>query len=128
MNLDFSSFYDVAILALRVIVAIVFFSSGRAHASDPQGRAKSIGLSPAATAVLGVAEILGAVMVAVGIFPRIGAMVLIFTMLGAIYKKIVVWKTGFYAEKGYGWHYDLILLCACLVVFALPGGIVLVIV
>jgi len=34
---------DVALLCLRLLVALVLFESGRRHASDPVGRAASIG-------------------------------------------------------------------------------------
>ena len=53
-------FSGVALLGLRLIVAAVFFESGRRHAGDPIGRAASIGLSPTVTRILGVAEMAGA--------------------------------------------------------------------
>jgi putative oxidoreductase len=43
-------------------------------------------------------------------------------MLGAMQKKIFVWHTGFYEEKGYGWHYDLLLMIGALVILATNGG------
>lgn len=100
----------------------MFFSSGKSHATHPVERGKSVGLSPAVTRFLGVSEILAAFSIAFGIFLQIGSIIIIITMLGAIQKKIFVWKTGFYEDKGYGWHYDLILLIAALVIFATNGG------
>ncbi|MEH6408792.1 MAG: DoxX family protein [Leeuwenhoekiella sp.] len=123
MLFDLSSLFDYAILALRIIVAIVFFSSGMGHIQKPEERGKSIGMPPSITVILGIAEVAGAISVAGGIYIQIGASLLICTMLGAIYKKIFVWKTGFYAEKGYGWHYDLILLLANLVFISNPGNL-----
>ena len=49
-------FSDVALLCLRLVVAMVFFESGRRHAGDPVGRAASIGASPGFTRVLGLGE------------------------------------------------------------------------
>ena len=122
MILDLSAFIPASLLLLRIIVAIVFFSSGKSHATDPVERGKSVGLSPSVTRFLGIAEIVAAFSIALGIFPQIGAAIVIVTMLGAIQKKIFVWKTGFYEDKGYGWHYDLILLIAALVIIATNGG------
>ncbi|SFI50781.1 DoxX family protein [Halpernia frigidisoli] len=122
MILDLTSLIPAALLLLRLIVAIVFFSSGKSHFTDPVERGKSVGLPPSVTRILGLAEILAAISLAFGIFPQIGALIIIFTMLGAIQKKIFVWKTGFYEDKGYGWHYDLIFLIAALVIISTNGG------
>jgi len=43
-------------------------------------------------------------------------------MLGAIQKKIFVWHTGFWGEKGNGWHYDLMLVVMNLVIMFTDGG------
>lgn len=122
MIFDLSFLIPAALLLLRIIVAIVFFSSGKSHFLHPVERGKSVGLSPSVTKFLGIAEIIAAVSVAFGIFPQIGALIIFITMLGAIQKKIFVWKTGFYEDKGYGWHYDLLFLIAALVIIATNGG------
>lgn len=119
-NLTFLT--PAALLALRIIVAIVFFSSGKGHATKPKERGESLGLSPTVTAIIGWVEIIAAIMIAFGIFAQIGALIIIFTMLGAIKMKLVDWKTGFYADEGYGWHYDVIFLAAALVILATSGG------
>ncbi len=43
-------------------------------------------------------------------------------MLGAIYKKIFVWNIGFWGNKTYGWHYDLMFVVMCLVIVFTNGG------
>ncbi len=113
---------DVGLLLLRLMVAVVFFSSGLSHLKDPVGRSKSIGASPAFTGFLGSAEVLGSIGVAFGILIQLAAIGLILIMLGAIQKKIFVWKTGFWGERGYGWHYDLMLLVMNLVIVVTGGG------
>jgi putative oxidoreductase len=115
-------FNDVALLALRLVVAVVFFESGRRHASDPVGRAASIGLSPGITRMLGWSEMAAALAVALGVLPQVAALVLMLVMLGAIQKKVFVWHTGFWGEQTYGWHYDLLLLVANLVILTTGGG------
>ena len=99
---------DWALLALRLMVAVVFFWSGLAHARHPKGRGQSIGLSPGLTLFTGIAEMAGALGVATGVLIQPAALGLILVMLGAIQKKIFVWKTGFWGEKASGWHYDLL--------------------
>jgi putative oxidoreductase len=115
-------FSDLALLCLRLVVAVVFFESGRRHASDPVGRAASIGLSPGVTRILGWAEMVAALGVALGVFPQVAALVLILVMLGAIQKKVFVWQIGFWGENTYGWHYDLTFLVANLVILTTGGG------
>ncbi|HEV8419802.1 MAG TPA: DoxX family protein [Actinomycetota bacterium] len=112
---------DLGLLALRLMAGIVFFASGRNHLRDPVGRGKSIGASPGFTRVIGVAELGGAVGLALGILTQLAAIGLMLVMLGAMQKKIFVWKTGFWGKASYGWHYDLMLFVMCLVI-ALTGG------
>jgi putative oxidoreductase len=115
-------FSDVALLCLRLVVAVVFFESGRRHASDPVGRAASIGLSPGFTRVLGWGELAAALGVALGILTQAAALGLMLISLGAIQKKLFVWHTGFWGEQTYGWHYDLLFLVANLVILTTGGG------
>ena len=115
-------FSDVALLFLRLLVAAVFFESGRRHASDPVGRAASIGLSPGTTRMLGWAEMAAALGVALGVLTQVAALGLMLVMLGAIQKKVFVWHIGFWGDKTYGWHYDLLFLVANLVILTTGGG------
>ncbi len=113
---------DWALLALRLLVAVIFFVSGLSHARKPKERAKSIGAPPAFTLFLGVAEMAGALGVATGILIQPAAIGLILVMLGAIQKKAFVWKTGFWGEKASGWHYDLMLVAMNLIFVTFGGG------
>jgi putative oxidoreductase len=113
---------DWSLLALRLMVAAVFFSSGLSHVRDPTKRSASIGAGPLFTLLLGLAEIAGALGVATGVLIQPAALGLILVMLGAIQKKIFVWKIGFWGEKASGWHYDLILVVMNLVLLTVGGG------
>ena len=113
---------DVALLLLRLMVAAIFITSGINHLKDPKDRAQSIGQSPAFTAVLGAGETLGGLGVATGVLIQLAAIGLILTMLGAIQKKIFVWKTGFWGEKAPGWHYELMLVLMNFVILCSAGG------
>src|SRR5260221_4782206 len=103
-------FNDVALLGLRLIVAVIFFASGLQHAKVPVGRGASLGIGPGFTRMLGWAEMAAALGVALGVFTQVVALGLIVIMAGAIQKKLLVWHTGFWGDKTYGWHYDLLLL------------------
>lgn len=115
-------FQDLALLLLRLVVAIEFGASGYYHLKDPAGRAKSIGLSPKATGALGAGEALASVALVTGVLLQLGALGLILLGLGAIGKKVLQWKTGFWGKDGYGWHYDLMLLAMNLVIATTGGG------
>jgi putative oxidoreductase len=116
-------FSDLALLLMRLLVGAIFVWSGASHARDPVGRGKSIGQSPAFTRFLGIAELAGGLGVAVGVLPQLAALGLILVMLGAIQKKIFVWKTGFWGKHGTnGWHYDLMLVLMNLVITTTGGG------
>jgi len=79
-------------------------------------------MSKGLTIFLGAAELAGGLGVAFGVLPQLAAMGLILIMLGAIQKKIFVWHTGFWGEKTYGWHYDLIFVVMNLVIIFTGGG------
>jgi len=115
-------FVDFGLLALRLMVAAVFVSSGWSHVTKSEERSKSIGTSKGFTVFLGVAELAGGLGVAFGVLTQLAALGLILLMLGAIHKNIFVWHTGFWGEKTYGWHYDLMLVVMNMVVLFTNGG------
>jgi putative oxidoreductase len=115
-------FADLGLLLLRLMVALVFITSGWSHVTKSDERSKSIGMSKGFTIFLGSAEIGGALGVAFGVLTQLAALGLILIMLGAIQKKIFVWHTGFWGEKTYGWHYDLMFVVMNLVILFTNGG------
>jgi putative oxidoreductase len=115
-------FSDIALLLMRLLVGVVFISSGWRHIQDPVERGKSIGMSPAFTRFLGLAELAGGLGVAIGILTQLAALGLILIMFGAIQRKIFVWKTGFWGKHSDGWHYDLLFVLMCLVIATTGGG------
>ncbi len=117
-----AKFTDLSLLLLRLMAAAVFVTSGWTDIRDPKERAKSIGMAPAFTMFLGVAEVAGGLGVAFGVLTQLAAIGLILIMVGAIQKKIAVWHTGFWGEKASGWHYDLMLLLMDAVIACTDGG------
>src|SRR6266496_472474 len=96
------------------MVAVVFLDSGWNHLKNPAERAKSIGASTGFTVFLGATPMPPSTSAA----PR----KTVNPVLGAIQKKIFVWKIGFWGGRAYGWHYDLMLLVMNLVILLTGGG------
>jgi putative oxidoreductase len=115
-------FTDLGLLLLRLMTALVFITSGYSHLNNPDERSKSIGMSKGFTLFLGAAEVAGGLGVAFGVLTQLAAFGLIVLMLGAIQKKISSWHTGFWGEKTYGWHYDLIFVLINLLIAFTDGG------
>ena len=114
---------DVALVLLRLMVGIVFISSGYAHLKNPGARSKSIGMSKDFTIFLGAAELAGGLGVVSGVFAQLAAIGLILVMLGAVAKKLFVWHTGFWGKDGTGgWSYDTMMIVMSLVIVATGGG------
>jgi putative oxidoreductase len=115
-------FSDLGFLLLRLMVGVVFITSGWNDLKDPETRGKSIGMSKAFTIFLGAAEVAGSLGIMFGLLTQLAALGLMLIMLGAIQRKIFVWHTGFWVEKRYGWHYDLIFVVMNLVIMFTGGG------
>ena len=115
-------FTDLGLLLLRLMVGLVFVTSGYSHLKDPEARSKSIELPKSVTIFLGIAEVAGGLGVAFGVLTQLAAFGLILIMLGAIQKKIFAWHTGFWGEKTYGWHYDLMFVLMNLLIAFTNGG------
>ena len=116
-------FTDIALLLLRLMVGIVFITSGYKHLKDPATRSKDIGMSKSFTIFLGAAELAGGLGVISGVLAQLAAIGLILVMLGAIQKKIFTWHTGFWGKSGTnGWSYDTMLVAINLVIVTTGGG------
>jgi len=117
-----AQYTDLSLLLLRLLVSLVFVTSGINHLKNPKARAASLGLTENFTRFLGVAEVLGALGVVFGILVHFAAAGLILIMFGAIQRKLFVWHSGFWGEKNSGWHYELMLVAMNLVIFCSGGG------
>lgn len=115
-------FTDLSLLLLRLMVALTFITSGYNHLTDPEARSKSIGMSKGFTIFLGIAEVAGSLGVAFGVLTQLAAFGLIALMLGAIQKKIFSWHTGFWGDKTYGWHYEVMFILMNLTIATTNGG------
>jgi putative oxidoreductase len=117
-----AQYTDFGLLLLRLMVAAIFIDSGWSHATKSKERSKDIGMSQGFTVFLGTAELAGGLGVAFGVLTQLAVIGLILIMLGAIQKKIFVWHIGFWGEKTYGWHYELMMIVTNLVILFTDGG------
>jgi putative oxidoreductase len=118
-----ANFTDEALLLLRLMVALIFFTSGWKHATDPEERSKDIEMSKGFTRFLGIVECAGALGVAFGVLTQFAAIGLILIMLGSTQRKIVKWKIGFWGKHGTdGWSYDTMMILMNLVIATTAGG------
>jgi putative oxidoreductase len=117
-----AQFSDLGFLLLRLMVGVVFITSGWSDLKDPEKRSKSIGVSKGFAIFLGAAEVAGSLGIMFGVLIQLAALGLIAIMLGAIQKKIFVWHTGFWGEENSGWHYDLMFVVMNLVILFTGGG------
>ena len=115
-------FSDLGFLLLRLMVGVVFITSGWNDLKDRETRSKSLGFGTGFTIFLGAAEVAGSLGIVFGVLTQLAALGLILIMLGAIHRKIFVWHTGFWGETSYGWHYDLIFVVMNLVIVFTGGG------
>ena len=116
-------FADIALFLLRLMVAVIFLTSGWKHLREPETRSKDIGMSKGFTMFLGAAELAGGVGLISGLLVQLAAIGLILIMLGAIQKKIFVWHTGFWGSAGTnGWSYDITIIVMNLVIVTTGGG------
>ena len=113
-------FADLGLLLLRLMVSLVFFTSGWNHVKNPDERSRSIGMNRGFTLFLGAAEILGSLGIAFGVLTQLAAIGLILIMLGAIQKKVFVWHIDFWASNG--WNYELMLIVMCVAILLTGGG------
>ena len=120
---QFARFTDVSLLLLRLMVGIVFITSGYKHLKDPETRSKDIEMTKSFTIFLGAAEFAGGLGVISGVLAQLAAIGLILLMLGAIQKKIFVWHSGFWGKSGTnGWSYETMLIAMSLVTVTTGGG------
>jgi putative oxidoreductase len=84
---ELARFTDVALLLLRVMVGVVFVTSGWNHLREPEARSKDIEQSKGVTIFLGAAELAAGLGVMLGVLTQLAAIGLILIMLAAIWKR-----------------------------------------
>jgi len=119
---DAAPLTDPGLFFLRVTAGAIYADSGYRDIKDPAARSEAIGMPKRFTIFLAIAELAGGAGLIFGVLQQLAAIGLILIMLGAIQKKLMVWKTGFWGEKGPGWYYELTLISILVVIIATDGG------
>lgn len=112
---------DWAFLALRLIVAVIFFYHGQQKwalfTTEATGMPAGLLLI---MRVLGVLEPLAAIAVLVGIFTQVSAIGLSLVMISAIVLKISMFQASFGGQGG--WEFELAILAGSLVLAFYGAG------
>ncbi|MGA7747509.1 MAG: DoxX family protein [Candidatus Aquilonibacter sp.] len=117
-----ASFTDFGLLLLRIMTGLIYIDSGYNDVRSPDERSKGLGLPKGFVIFLAVAELAGGAGIILGVLQQLASIGLILIMLGALQKKIFVWKTGFWGKDGLGWYYELTLISILLVILFTDGG------
>jgi len=115
---------DIAPLVLRLFLAAIFIYHGLPKIKGGKQMAQAMGKPQMGIfmVLLGTAETLGGIAAAVGFLTQIAAAGFIIVMLGAIYMKATLWKTGFTSQKTTGWEFDFMILGAAIALLLLGAG------
>jgi putative oxidoreductase len=79
----------------------------------------SIGIPPEMQLPIALAELIGGVLLVVGILTRVTGSIFAVILLGAIFH--IRWEKGFFVSQG-GWEWDLVMLAAVLTIIAAGPG------
>lgn len=111
--------HDIAFCGLRAAVGAIFIAHGIPKLNPGfAGFLNSLGMPPEAQIPIALLEIIGGVVIILGVMSRISASMLSMNMIGAIF--VVKGVSSLTGENGY--EFDLILLAACLVIIVAGPG------
>jgi putative oxidoreductase len=79
----------------------------------------SIGIPPEMQLPIALAELIGGILLVVGVLTRVTGAVFAAILLGAIFH--IRWENGFFVSKG-GWEWDLVMLAVVLAIIAAGPG------
>lgn len=111
---------NLALLALRLALGIVFLAHGPVKFMKTKEMATGLGLKESSVRAIGTLEVVGSLSVILGVWSQVGAALLMIVMLGAIYFKTQKWGKDFTGEGG--WEFEFILLAAAFAVLLAGAG------
>ncbi len=79
----------------------------------------SIGIPPEMQLPIALAELIGGILLVVGVLTRVTGSIFAVILLGAIFH--IRWENGFFVSKG-GWEWDLVMLTVVLSIIAAGPG------
>ena len=116
---------DYGLLIIRIGIGAVFIAHGWPKIRTPKGMASEMGWPTSAVIMLGLAEFLGGLGSLLGIFTQSASLLIMVTMIGALYYHIFKWKSLFISSEKTGWDFAVSMLLSALALYLLgPGSIV----
>ncbi len=114
--------HDITYWGIRASIGVTFIvHSIKKFEPGWQEWLISIGIPPEMQLPIALAELIGGILLLVGVLTRITGAVFSVILLGAIFH--IRWENGFFVSKG-GWEWDLVMLAAVLAfIVAGPGRI-----
>ena len=112
--------HDITHWGLRASIGVIFIVHSLKK-FDPswQEWLISIGIPPEMQLPIALAELIGGILLVVGVLTRITGAVFAVILLGAIFH--IRWDNGFFVSKG-GWEWDLVMLTVVLAIIAAGPG------
>jgi len=116
---------NFGLLVLRIGIGIIFLAHGTQKVfggmEDFAGMLKGLGFVPVLfwANLAGYTELIGAVLLVLGVFPRISAGMLFILIVVAAFK--VHLAKGFFLSNG-GFEYTFVIACACLAIILSGAG------
>jgi len=110
------------IVLLRLVLGVIFGYHSIPKLTKGKEMAQGMGMPFAFVLVLGIAEMLAAIGSILGLYTKVAAGIIAFVMVGALFFKIVKWKTPFAAMDRTGWEFDALILASAIVLYFLGAG------
>jgi putative oxidoreductase len=119
-NLKENVLHDITHWGIRASIGAIFIVHSLKK-FDPswQEWLMSIGLPPELQIPIALAELVGGILLIIGVLTRIAGSVFAVILLGAIFH--IRWENGFFISKG-GWEWDLVMLAAVLAIIVVGPG------
>lgn len=102
---------------LRFGVAVIFIYHAVPKLKDPKAMAGGMGWGSQQVMGLGILEFMSALAILGGIGVKLGSLILMAVMAGAMFHKIKTWHIPFMAHDKTGWEFDFLLFLANLTIY-----------
>lgn len=113
---------DVGLFVLRFVVAVIFLVHGVPKLRNAGAMGTGMGMPAGGVFLLGAIESLSALGLILGVQVSLAALLLGLVMVGAIWKKMAVWRVPFSGTNATGWEFDVVLLAAAIAILLTGGG------
>lgn len=114
-------FQDVALLMVRILLAVTFLAEARIKFRDMKAFSKNDGVPILVGYAVATAELAAAFAMLTGVLAQWAGIGLVLLMSATICLHIFKWRSPYWANKK-GWEYDLLMLVLAAVVVVFGAG------